>query len=761
MKKPITLAVMLAASLSVVASEWQKIKSNDEAPATINLTSSDLQTTTIHYSLSGFELKEVNTSRGKAGVVEMPESYPINQEGAPDLKRIATSIILPNYGSTSVEIVDANYKDYTDISIAPSKGILYYGQVPKDFVYADVYSKNEFYPGKIAEGRNPHIMRNVRGQVLDIYPFQYNPVTKTLRVYYDFTVEVKTNTNESGINSLSSVGENPAVFDQLYESNYLNYAAYKNTKSSARAPMDNANGRMLVICYDDFETAMKPFVEWKTLKGIETELVKSKSIGTTSAAIKKYVKDYYTKYPDFTYLVLVGDHQQVPTNILPDDGRGGVYSYGSDLTYAKITGNDIYPEVICGRISATQLSHVTSQVTKFVTYEKTPGNMDVNNFKTALTMSIEESPNPNEGDVTRFMRNIKTTLSPQGYTFRQLFEDGSGDAQPSVSNISAEINKGVGFLSWISHGAPTQLISFNYTTSQISALKNTKMWPMIWNCSCQTGNYTGTTSVSEAFLRAVNNTNPVGAIGAAMSTRNMPVGPSEEYGNAAAKLVADSSRKNKTYGAVTYDVYLDVAVQKYNRAIEFNCMNIFGDPSLQLRTDVPKTLTMSHHVVDPNSTTSLEVSSAVEGAYVALTINGKIIGTGYISGGKTTITFPSVANGDQILVTGTAFNYEPYFGKDVIGTSTSVSNELSNLVSLNVVPNPSSGLFTISFISLAKADYTLEIKNALGQIVYTQKQVDVAGNYHEAVDASSYSKGVYFISIRSLEKEMIRKIVVQ
>ena len=392
-------------------------------------------------------------------------------------------------------------------------------------------------------------------------------------------------------------------------------------------------------------------------------------------------------------------------------------------------------------------------------YEKTPGRLDVNNFVKGATISMYLGPD-NSTQVYKMMRDIETTLTPAGYKFTEMFENNLGDLSPTKANITNTVNQGIGFMSWISHGAPSGLQSFPFGNTDVAALKNTKMWPMIWNCSCQTGNFTGSTCFSETWLRGVSGTDPVGAIGCAMSTRDMPMGPSEKYGNAAAKLLIDKTRKSQTYGAVTYDTYLKVAVQDYNMKIEFNCMNIFGDPSLLLRTMAPKPLAITHHTTDAPGTTGMVVSSAVEGAYVALTLNGKIIGTGYITGGTATINFPAVANNDQISVTGTAFNYEPYFGKDVIGIANSVSDAIANIASFQTYPNPASEVLNLSFYVLNKADYNVQIKNALGQSVYQEKQSEFVGNYNRSIDITSYKKGIYFISISSQGQEMIRKVVV-
>jgi hypothetical protein len=287
------------------------------------------------------------------------------------------------------------------------------------------------------------------------------------------------------------------------------------------------------------------------------------------------------------------------------------------------------------------------------------------------------------------------------------------------------------------------------------------MWPMIWNCSCQTGNFTKSTCFSETWLRATYNNSPTGAIGCAMSSRDMPMGPSEQYGNAAAKLISDAKRPNQNYGALTYDTYLKVAVEDYNMAVEFSCMAIMGDPSLQVRTKAPSKLTVTHHTTDAAGTTSMTLQSPVEGAYISLTLNGKILGTGYISGGETTINFPAVSSNDQIIVTATAFNYSPYFGQDNIGTMTAVATIADRSISLDAYPSPTSGLLQVSFQTPGKSGYLLQVQNALGQLVYQENEASFSGIYKHSLDLSAYDKGVYFIHLTAGNEKAVQKVLVE
>ena len=50
---------------------------------------------------------------------------------------------------------------------------------------------------------------------------------------------------------------------------------------------------MLIICHGPFMDAMAPFVDWKNIKGIPTEIIDVDNIGDSSDDIKSFVENYY------------------------------------------------------------------------------------------------------------------------------------------------------------------------------------------------------------------------------------------------------------------------------------------------------------------------------------------------------------------------------------------------------------------------------------------------------------------------------------
>ena len=79
---------------------------------------------------------------------------------------------------------------------------------------------------------------------------------------------------------------------------------------------------------------------------------------------------------------------------------------------------------------------------------------------------------------------------------------------------------------------------------------------------------------------------------------------------------------------------------------------------------------------------------------------------------------------------------------------------------MQVYPNPTNGLFELSFNASATQNYKVTVLNTLGKIVYEYQLNDFAGDHKQMIDLSSLSKGVYVINLSSPTKNVMRKITV-
>jgi PKD repeat protein len=85
---------------------------------------------------------------------------------------------------------------------------------------------------------------------------------------------------------------------------------------------------------------------------------------------------------------------------------------------------------------------------------------------------------------------------------------------------------------------------------------------------------------------------------------------------------------------------------------------------------------------------------------------------------------------------------------------------LSWAQSINIYPNPNSGQFNIAFIATEKADYTIEVRNVIGQVIFSQTLNNHIGEYKTNINLNEKSKGYYFLRISNGSSETINKIIV-
>jgi hypothetical protein len=81
--------------------------------------------------------------------------------------------------------------------------------------------------------------------------------------------------------------------------------------------------------------------------------------------------------------------------------------------------------------------------------------------------------------------------------------------------------------------------------------------------------------------------------------------------------------------------------------------------------------------------------------------------------------------------------------------------------SLQILPNPNNGSFTLNFVSTESQTYTIEIMNALGEVVSSQTLVSVAGSNSTLFDLTAHGTGVYFIRVTTAGSTQLTRVFVR
>ena len=698
MKKHILTTLLVMLSVVTFSQQWVAIKSGTPSTIQTTLVSSSESQITVNLQLPGFYAYEVTTPRGEANIISVPKTVSTAKAGEPNLPIIAVPAIVGDHQHYSIRVIDAQYTDI-QMEVAPSKGDFPRTINPEDvpYTYGECYSTDAFFPSQNVGLYKPYLLRDFRGQNMVVYPFAYNPISKTLRVYYNLTVEMYSDgqSNENIIDRRSNVVKMDPEIKAMYGNHFINL-----NESLSKYTPTNESGELLIICHDAFMNAMQPFVNWKKQIGRPTTMVGTSTAGTNANAIKAYIQNQYNANNNITHVLLVGDAAQIPGNSYTASSGSGWwsedYSGKSDNMYGQVVGDDLYNDIIVGRFSAENESQVTTQVNKVIHYER-----DINASDTWLTIgtgvatTAGSNGHYNEDD-WQHIDNIRNDLLDYNYT--EVYRDyqSGGGANSNAATLSQHINAGVSIINYCNHGTETSWGVFNYSNSNVNALTNTNKLPIVWSVACLNGKYDYyQPCFGETWLRANNNNDPeqpTGAIGGMFSYISQPWVPPMYGQDEMVDILIESHDNNikRTLGGCSFDgnmKILDQYGQNENSAKgTYLAWTLFGDPTLTLRNAIPADMGVTHAASMSTSATGFYVNATNgDGALATLTRDNEIMGSATIVNGICHITFASPSTTGTATLTVFGYNKITYVATiEIIEGGT-------QQYTINVSANPTEG----------------------------------------------------------------------
>ncbi len=101
----------------------------------------------------------------------------------------------------------------------------------------------------------------------------------------------------------------------------------------------------------------------------------------------------------------------------------------------------------------------------------------------------------------------------------------------------------------------------------------------------------------------------------------------------------------------------------------------------------------------------------------------------------------------------------PYVSNTINIMATSILNEEASLI-FNIYPNPTSDLINIEYISNKNVEPVLEIKNVLGQIIFTERlALNNSSVKISRVELANFESGIYFVYLNVEEQTIVKKII--
>lgn len=519
--------------------------------------------TLLRCATTGYETRAVDIGGASFAELWIEDEGYFDLVGAPRLPHVCRSVIIPDDQDVRVDVVSARWHDVGGVNVAPARGPIPRTQDPASvpYVFGASYASDAFFPGILATTRDPYVLRERRGTVVELNTLQYNPRTRTLRVYDELVVRV-TSTGPAATNVLvRDVDRSDAEFERMYSHHFVNYVASK-------AIAFTQSGAMLIIGDATFLPEMTPFVDWKLSRGIKVTTVPVSTIGNNATAIKNYIKNVYN-LGNLSYVLLVGDAAQVAS---------GSYSGGSsDAFYGQMT-TDYYPELLVGRFSAQNVVDVRTQVQRSIEYEQQDHALGAAGWN-GWGMGIASNQGPGHfGEYdNQHMNLIRQDYLNYGYTLVDQIYDPTG----TKAMVSNGLNAGRRSINYCGHGSDTSWGSTGFNNNDVGALQNTQRLPVIHSVACVNGNFASGTCFAEAWLRSMFNGQPVGAAATYMSSINqywnepmyaqdesVDLFVAETYWSIAANWTAGSCKMVDITGSAGIDMLMT-----------WVC---FGDPSLRV-----------------------------------------------------------------------------------------------------------------------------------------------------------------------------------
>ncbi|MEO6882932.1 MAG: T9SS type A sorting domain-containing protein, partial [Bacteroidia bacterium] len=126
--------------------------------------------------------------------------------------------------------------------------------------------------------------------------------------------------------------------------------------------------------------------------------------------------------------------------------------------------------------------------------------------------------------------------------------------------------------------------------------------------------------------------------------------------------------------------------------------------------------------------------------------------------GANSQTYTVTTNGDYTVEETNSSNCSTTSSTDSVVNTGIATNSLNNF--FNAYPNPNEGQFELNFTTSNVDNFTIEIHNALGQLVYQEALMNFTGKYAKEINIKNYGKGIYMLSITNTHSQGVKKLIV-
>lgn len=307
----------------------------------------------------------------------------------------------------------------------------------------------------------------------------------------------------------------------------------------------------IVITHSAFIDEATELAEFRASQGLRVKVVDIEDVYDEfgygiigSEPIRSFLSYAYENWeaPAPTYVVLVGDGHFDPKNYLGYGRQSLIPPYlanidpelgetAADNRYVSFVGEDIFPDMLLGRLAVNTTADAQGFVDKIIAYEESPDESEWKRQVLAVSDKYGTWPFPLLSD------DLLRCCLPSSYeVVRVYLEVTHPDVASAKQAVISGINAGKLLVNYIGHAASSQWSTPSpgiLRLQDISSLSNLNKYPVILTMTCWDGyfvypNPTGSVyeAMAEVFTKAANK----GAV-AAWSPTGMGVARGHEYLN--------------------------------------------------------------------------------------------------------------------------------------------------------------------------------------------------------------------------------------
>ena len=737
----LTTVILLFSAMALNA-QTRNFDFNNSAPSEgLTVGQSTRSGLTMRHTLKHLEISNI-TDNGYTGDVVQGGTgivLPANP-GEPNIPAFSRFVAVPNGATAYIEMSHRSMTTIQNVDLLPAAPIKFdTDDSPNTYEKnTSIYNKNAFFPEQPVTISEPFSLRGVQTVTVTVVPFQYNPVTKELRVYDDleFGVRFDGGNGEFGDDRLRSPYWDPILMQNLANYNQLPVIDYEARMQEWVNNRPTGCEYLIVIPNNEsFRQYANQLRDYRIQQGILTEVKSLSDMGCTNTnQMREYFHNAYNTWDIAPVAVLLlGDHNSNMSVGIPAETTWHSTNYGNCITdngYADVTG-DLLPEMAFSRLVAANANEAQMMVSKQLEYEYTNPNMSADTYDHPITAlgwqtqrwfqicsevvggywrlqgkhpvrinAIYSGTPGNQWSNNQNTSMVVNYFGPNGLGYIPASPSELGGwTGGTAAQVVNSVNSGCMLLQHRDHGYYQGWGEPDFSTSNVAQMNNTGKLTFVNTINCQTGTFDyGTDCLIEAFMRRTYNNQNAGAVGCIGPTQTsysfvndtyvwgmydqydpqfMPdYGPYADY----------EGNWRPAFGNVAGKYFLAQSNWPYNtdnKAITYKMFTAHCDAFLTLYTQVPTNLTVNHPSQITPSTTSINVT-ATQGAVIALTRNNNILAVATATGGQQTITFQAQPSNSDITIVATKQDKLRYVG------SIHVISE-PNLVLTEVTPHDANG----------------------------------------------------------------------